>query len=182
MTLGSNIGTTTTALIAAFAAEGKSLKPSLQIALVHLFFNICGILLFYPVPFMRWPIPLARSLGDITAKYRWFAALYLIFAFFCHPWRCFRAFFRRIDRHVRRFGRYNRHFGRYIVHQLFAAEKTDFFAENFAKLALFAPLDAKFEAVGRKSVFANVLLQKIRRKFRKWLRKNRNFGQILRVF
>jgi Na+/phosphate symporter len=49
-----------------------------QISLVHLFFNIIGILIFYPIPFMRWPIGLAKKLGDTTAEYRWFAALYLV--------------------------------------------------------------------------------------------------------
>jgi sodium-dependent phosphate cotransporter len=85
MTLGSNIGTTTTALLASFAAEGKYLKPSVQTALVHLFFNIIGILIFYPIPCMRWPLPLARSLGNLTAEYRWFAAFDLVSMFFLLP-------------------------------------------------------------------------------------------------
>jgi len=85
MTLGSNIGTTTTALLASFAAEGKYLKPSVQTALVHLFFNIIGILIFYPIPCMRWPLPLARGLGNLTAKYRWFAGFYLVSMFFLLP-------------------------------------------------------------------------------------------------
>ncbi len=85
MTLGSNIGTTTTALLASFAAEGNYLKPSIQIALVHLLFNVFGILIFYPVPFMRWPIGLAKRLGDITAEFRWFAAVYLAAMFAVAP-------------------------------------------------------------------------------------------------
>jgi len=85
LTLGSNIGTTTTSIIASFAAEGKYLKPSIQTALVHLFFNVIAILIFYPIPFMRWPIGLARKLGDLTADYRWFATLYLILSFFVIP-------------------------------------------------------------------------------------------------
>jgi len=85
MTLGSNIGTTTTSMLASFAAEGKYLKPSIQISFVHLLFNITGILLFYPIPFMRWPISLAKMLGDITANYRWFAALYLVVMFVMAP-------------------------------------------------------------------------------------------------
>ena len=56
LTLGSNIGTTTTAMLAAMAAEPAMLKSSIQIALVHLFFNLHGIMLFYPVPWMRWPL------------------------------------------------------------------------------------------------------------------------------
>jgi len=85
MTLGSNIGTTTTSILASLAAEGKYLKPSVQIALVHLFFNIIGILIFYPIPIMRIPIPMAKRLGDLTARYRWFAGFYLVFMFFLLP-------------------------------------------------------------------------------------------------
>lgn len=44
-----------------------------------------GILLWYPIPFMRVPIRLARGLGNHTAKYRWFAALYLILCFLVMP-------------------------------------------------------------------------------------------------
>eukprot|EP00096_Caligus_rogercresseyi_P012637 TRINITY_DN5358_c0_g1_i2.p1 TRINITY_DN5358_c0_g1~~TRINITY_DN5358_c0_g1_i2.p1 ORF type:complete len:565 (-),score=167.33 TRINITY_DN5358_c0_g1_i2:76-1770(-) len=85
MTLGSNIGTTTTSILASFAAEGKYLRPSVQISFVHLFFNIVGILIFYPLPFMRWPLPLARGLGRLTANYRWFALAYLLSMFFFLP-------------------------------------------------------------------------------------------------
>lgn len=85
LTLGSNIGTTTTSIIASLAAEGKYLKPSVQIALVHLMFNLLGIIIFYPIPIMRWPIPMARKLGEITSEYRWFAGLYVILMFFVVP-------------------------------------------------------------------------------------------------
>ncbi len=85
LTLGSNIGTTTTALLAALAASPDALHDTLQIALVHLFFNITGILLFYPIPFMRFPIPMAKFLGNETAKFRWFAILYLVGMFFLLP-------------------------------------------------------------------------------------------------
>ncbi|XP_022084735.1 sodium-dependent phosphate transport protein 2B-like [Acanthaster planci] len=86
MTLGSNIGTTATSLLAAMASSGDKLKNSLQIALCHLFFNISGILLWYPLPFMRKvPIFLAKTLGNTTAKYRWFAIFYLVVMFFLVP-------------------------------------------------------------------------------------------------
>ncbi|XP_066938320.1 sodium-dependent phosphate transport protein 2B-like [Macrobrachium rosenbergii] len=85
LTLGSNLGTTTTALLASMAGDGDGVTNAIQIALVHLFFNIFGILLFYPIPFMRFPIPLAKKLGDTTAKYRWFAILYLVLMFFVIP-------------------------------------------------------------------------------------------------
>uniref|UniRef100_A0A9J8AMM7 Sodium-dependent phosphate transport protein 2B n=1 Tax=Cyprinus carpio carpio TaxID=630221 RepID=A0A9J8AMM7_CYPCA len=85
LTLGSNIGTTTTAILAALASPGETLANSLQISLCHFFFNISGILLWYPIPFTRIPIRLAKALGNRTAKYRWFAALYLILIFLLFP-------------------------------------------------------------------------------------------------
>ncbi|XP_047230923.1 solute carrier family 34 member 2b [Girardinichthys multiradiatus] len=85
LTLGSNIGTTTTAILAAMASPGETLANSLQIALCHFFFNIMGIILWYPIPFMRVPIRLAKGLGNKTAKYRWFAAVYLFLCFFVLP-------------------------------------------------------------------------------------------------
>ncbi|KAK3087037.1 hypothetical protein FSP39_000749 [Pinctada imbricata] len=86
LTLGSNIGTTTTGILAALANDDlKDLKNSLQIAFCHLFFNISGILIFYPIPFMRFPIGLAKFLGEETAKYRWYAIAYLIFMFILFP-------------------------------------------------------------------------------------------------
>ena len=84
LTLGSNIGTTTTSLLAALASKGNE-KEAIQIALVHLLFNITGILFFYPVPFMRLPIYLARKLGKIVSRYRWFSILYLLFMFCILP-------------------------------------------------------------------------------------------------
>ncbi|XP_044061376.1 sodium-dependent phosphate transport protein 2A isoform X2 [Siniperca chuatsi] len=85
LTLGSNIGTTATALLAALASPGNKLAAAIQIALCHLFFNAFGILLWYPLPFMRLPIRMARVLGERTAKYRWFAVLYLLLCFLLLP-------------------------------------------------------------------------------------------------
>lgn len=85
LTLGSNLGTTTTSILASFAAGGDKVQDALQIALVHLLFNLTGIMMFYPVPVMRWPISIARVLGNTTAKYRWFAVVYLSFMFFIFP-------------------------------------------------------------------------------------------------
>lgn len=56
-----------------------------QVSLCHFFFNISGILLWYPIPFTRIPIRLAKALGNRTAKYRWFAALYLFLCFLLFP-------------------------------------------------------------------------------------------------
>uniref|UniRef100_H2QS38 Sodium-dependent phosphate transport protein 2A n=1 Tax=Pan troglodytes TaxID=9598 RepID=H2QS38_PANTR len=63
LTLGSNIGTTTTAILAALASPREKLSSAFQIALCHFFFNISGILLWYPVPCTRLPIHMAKALN-----------------------------------------------------------------------------------------------------------------------
>uniref|UniRef100_A0A8C2EUP2 Sodium-dependent phosphate transport protein 2A n=1 Tax=Cyprinus carpio TaxID=7962 RepID=A0A8C2EUP2_CYPCA len=84
LTLGSNIGTTTTAILAALASPREKLPAACQIALCHFYFNIFGILL-YPVPFIHLPICMASALGERTAKYCWFAVLYLLVCFLMLP-------------------------------------------------------------------------------------------------
>lgn len=79
----------TTGIMAALAADPKSLRNTLQLAFCHLFFNITGILIFYPIPFMRFPIPMAKILGATTAKYRWFSIFYLLMMFFVLPFFVF---------------------------------------------------------------------------------------------
>ena len=77
------MGTTTTALLAAIATGNPK---SLQISLVHVFFNISGFLLWFPIPFMRKiPMKMATVLGRVTAKYRWFSVFYIITLFAVVP-------------------------------------------------------------------------------------------------
>jgi len=85
LTLGSNIGTCTTGLLAALTADSDRLRQTLQISLCHLYFNIIGILVFYPIPFLRWPIPMAKIFGKKVGKHRWFALMYLVIAFVLMP-------------------------------------------------------------------------------------------------
>ncbi|XP_025115210.1 sodium-dependent phosphate transport protein 2B-like isoform X2 [Pomacea canaliculata] len=85
LTLGSNIGTTVTGILAALSTRGRFTRDAMQLALCHLFFNVSGVVLFYPVPFMRWPIPLAKLLGRKTARYRWISIFYLVFMFVIFP-------------------------------------------------------------------------------------------------
>lgn len=83
LTLGANIGTTITALIAALT----SLKfGALQIALCHLLFNIIGILIWFPLPPMRQiPLNAARLLGLYASFYRFVPGLYILVMFVCVP-------------------------------------------------------------------------------------------------
>lgn len=83
LTLGANIGTTCTALIAACV----DLKfNGVQIALAHLFFNIIGILIWFPVPATRRiPLAAARLLGNYASYYRWVPAAYIAVTFVAIP-------------------------------------------------------------------------------------------------
>jgi sodium-dependent phosphate cotransporter len=47
LTLGANIGTTVTGFLAAIVSANVN---SLQVALAHLFFNLSGIVIWYPIP------------------------------------------------------------------------------------------------------------------------------------
>ena len=76
LTLGANIGTTFTAILAALASDRKVFQKTLQV----------GIIIWYPAPTMRnVPVSLAKCLGNTTAKYRWFAVVYLAVLFFMLP-------------------------------------------------------------------------------------------------
>jgi sodium-dependent phosphate cotransporter len=81
--LGANLGTTVTALLASLAAD----RPEgLTIALVHLLFNMCGILLFYPIPAVRHiPIRLAEGLARKAQKNPLWVVGYLLGFFVITP-------------------------------------------------------------------------------------------------
>jgi len=85
-TLGANVGTTVTSLLAATAVSGERALPSLEIALVHLFFNLLGVLIIFGLPFLR-PLPVkgALWLGQAASERKWVALVYLIGAFFVLP-------------------------------------------------------------------------------------------------
>jgi len=79
LTLGANIGTTVTGLLASLVSDGTN---ALQVALCHLCFNITGILVWYPIPFMRkFPLNMAKNLGKVTRIWRGFPILYIFTTF-----------------------------------------------------------------------------------------------------
>ena len=83
ITLGANVGTTITALLAAFAA---GTVDGLSIALVHLGFNVLGILILYPIPAIRHiPVRLAGSLARIAMTRKWVAIVYVVMIFIALP-------------------------------------------------------------------------------------------------
>ncbi|PIR25711.1 MAG: hypothetical protein COX62_04225 [Deltaproteobacteria bacterium CG_4_10_14_0_2_um_filter_43_8] len=82
LTVGANIGTTVTALLASMAGN----QAGLTIALVHLLFNLSGFALFYPIEKMRnIPIACAKWLARITVKNKKLALIYIATVFFIIP-------------------------------------------------------------------------------------------------
>jgi sodium-dependent phosphate cotransporter len=82
VTLGANVGTTVTALLASLSGEPQGLA----IALVHLLFNVAGILLIYPYrPIRLIPMRLATGLAEVASRSRRYAALFIIGAFYALP-------------------------------------------------------------------------------------------------
>ena len=83
ITLGANIGTTITAVLASFAVETSD---GLTIALCHVFFNLISVLVIYPIkPLREIPIKLATALSNATAKRKSVAILYVLITFVLLP-------------------------------------------------------------------------------------------------
>eukprot|EP00438_Fugacium_kawagutii_P014775 Skav228764 [mRNA] locus=scaffold589:400335:406163:+ [translate_table: standard] len=86
MTLGANIGTTFTAMLAGLAVMKKS---SIQIAFCHLFFNLLGILIWFPVPLMRRVVVRAAcTLGFYASYWRLVPLIYILVMFVAVPGVC----------------------------------------------------------------------------------------------
>ena len=82
-TLGANLGTTVTALLASIAADSSD---ALVIALAHVTFNILGILIFYPWQRLRRiPIMLAERTGEAAVERKSIVAVYVIGLFIVAP-------------------------------------------------------------------------------------------------
>lgn len=83
VTLGANVGTTITALLAALAT---SRPEALTVAIVHTLFNVGGIVLLYPMPYVRdIPIRLAENLAKIAINRRVAAVVYVVVVFIVVP-------------------------------------------------------------------------------------------------
>ncbi|KAI6238208.1 hypothetical protein M3Y99_00719700 [Aphelenchoides fujianensis] len=84
--VGANIGTTSTATLSALSSDPSQLQETMQMALCQTLYNCLGMLLFYPIPFMRQiPISIAMKLGNTTAKHRWFSICYTVVVFVLMP-------------------------------------------------------------------------------------------------
>ena len=86
ITIGANIGTTVTALAAALAVSGPNATAGIEIALVHLLFNVSGMILVYPVKAIRHlPLNAARALAEAAVRSRKLALLYVALLFYGVP-------------------------------------------------------------------------------------------------
>ena len=81
-TLGANVGTTVTALLAAMV-----LNPTAMIvAFSHLIFNIFGIIVIYPIKALRQiPMKAANKLSELAVRNKFIPVLYLLVVFVLIP-------------------------------------------------------------------------------------------------
>ena len=85
-TLGANIGTTITALLAATAISGAGAQLALTIALVHVLFNVFAVALIYGLPFLRdLPVRAAEGLARIGSENKLLALGYVAGLLFALP-------------------------------------------------------------------------------------------------
>merc|ERR1719409_546244 len=83
LTLGANIGTCATGILAALAIMQRD---AIQVSLCHLMFNVFGILIWFPAPAMRRvPLGAAELLGLYASFFRFVPALYIAIAFLLVP-------------------------------------------------------------------------------------------------
>ena len=81
-TLGANIGTTVTALLASLTLNVTAMVASFA----HLFFNIFGIIIIYLNPILSdIPIKLAEWMAEASSKNKFIPIIYLITFFFILP-------------------------------------------------------------------------------------------------
>ncbi|MEP1551684.1 Na/Pi symporter, partial [Paraglaciecola sp.] len=87
-TLGSNVGTCITAVLAATAVTGNS-EAALQIAFIHLTYNILGVILIYGLPLLRYiPVQCAEWMGRRASENKMIALGYILGVFFVIPSLC----------------------------------------------------------------------------------------------
>ncbi len=82
-TLGANVGTTVTAILAALSTANVA---AITVSFAHLLFNICGIIIIWPIKRVRLlPILMAEFTAEKATKNRFLPLIYIIFIFFIIP-------------------------------------------------------------------------------------------------
>ena len=79
-TLGANVGTTVTAILASLVTRNP---VAIQTAFTHLLFNLAGICIIYPM--RRVPVGCARFLGRRFSRSRRLAVIFVLMGFFGIP-------------------------------------------------------------------------------------------------
>jgi len=83
ITLGANIGTTVTAILASFSSGNLA---AITVAFVHFLFNMTGVFFIYPIkPIRKIPLFLSKKLGDLAYIKRRYVLLYVLTLFFIIP-------------------------------------------------------------------------------------------------
>jgi len=78
-TLGANVGTTITAILAALT---MGIEVSLAVAFAHLLFNVFGIMIIYPI--RRVPIWIARTIAGFVSKSKKHFLIFLLIYILLH--------------------------------------------------------------------------------------------------
>ncbi len=80
-TMGANIGTTLTAVLAAAAAQEPTI--ALRLAFRHILFNVIGVLLFWK---LRWlPIWIAERFAEFSMRNKYIPMIYILVVFYLLP-------------------------------------------------------------------------------------------------
>ncbi|MCD8482377.1 MAG: Na/Pi symporter [Verrucomicrobia bacterium] len=81
--LGSNLGTTLTAILAALATGNAT---AITVAFAHMLFNVIGILLIWPIPYLRAiPLRIGEFMGAIAARSKFYPVVFIISLYFAIP-------------------------------------------------------------------------------------------------
>ena len=80
MTLGANLGTTITAMLAALVTGNAA---AVTVAFAHVSFNVCGIAIIWPI--RKLPIYLASTLGEFAMRSKLIPLVYIATVFFLIP-------------------------------------------------------------------------------------------------
>lgn len=86
VTIGANLGTTMTALMASLAVSGPNAQAGIEIAMAHLGFNLAGTLLIYPWPPVRnLVLGAVKRFAELATRSKLLAIAYLLVLFYGLP-------------------------------------------------------------------------------------------------
>ncbi|GAB97173.1 sodium-dependent phosphate cotransporter [Kineosphaera limosa] len=85
-TVGANIGTTLTALIAAFGFTGVEGQAALQAASVHMLYNVFAAIVVFSIPFLRpLPVTMASTLARLGSENKMYVVAWVLGMFVLLP-------------------------------------------------------------------------------------------------